>query len=856
MRRVIRRMGRTVAVAMLVIGINGVLTRVAPRYEALYLCLAAVAAISWLDGMVAGLVGAAAVVGAYEWLFTRSHSVVPFAWAVAIAVVGATVRRLRKGAAAQPVAAVAEESPAPVPPERELTRRPAQQAAQQPEPTDNGQLAAARADVAAVRAQLAVARAESERIGEAARERETALRTQLADTAGKAAARDDERKRAETDLAQALTAIRKLRDELARTQEETTREVDDARGAAEKLAASESRAGDLARQLTELTALREADAASFRDHERRLHEQYEQETENLQAAATSALEDIERVRASNEELRGAMTDDRRRLETTSRELNEARQKLSDAESRIHGLHSARDFVVEELQKVRSAEETLGQELASEQARVAAAAEESAELRRQLEVIHAEAARNASLHADAEQRLHGAAGGAALLEREVADLRSAMESDRLRAASELQQQRGRLDADWREKLEKIVAAMTSEHASQFRDAVAQRDQARGETRAVAELLRDLQGQVEKRDHAIAAEKAARQRVDAELREAVDQRDEARARALALKGEADEVLAAEKASRARSDAEWNEKLKKVVAGITSDHENDLGEAVVKREEARAETRALEARAREEKAAREKLDAEWNEKLQTIVAHLATDHEADLGQALVEKETARAEVRTLRQAQEKWNSIRESLVTKLERADAEIASLRAQLSRPAPPEPETPPIPEPPSEEQRARAEVVQVAEQAQIALKRATSPGTVPLPPAAPAGKRPLVLVVHHDPALRSMSRDNLHKNGFDTLTAADGLEGLRLAVAHKPDVVVADASMPKMNGRELCQLIKSNEETAGVKVILMTGVYTADERDDVPEGLGPDELLRKPVKFDALQSALTRLLQPA
>jgi len=122
----------------------------------------------------------------------------------------------------------------------------------------------------------------------------------------------------------------------------------------------------------------------------------------------------------------------------------------------------------------------------------------------------------------------------------------------------------------------------------------------------------------------------------------------------------------------------------------------------------------------------------------------------------------------------------------------------------------------------------------------------------APRRPLILVVHNDPATRSMSRDTLDKQGFDTITAADGLEGLRLAVAHKPAVVVADASMPKMDGRELCQLIKSNPETAAVRVVLMSD----DAHDEVARELGPDELLRKPLKLDALQTALARLVGSA
>jgi CheY-like chemotaxis protein len=119
----------------------------------------------------------------------------------------------------------------------------------------------------------------------------------------------------------------------------------------------------------------------------------------------------------------------------------------------------------------------------------------------------------------------------------------------------------------------------------------------------------------------------------------------------------------------------------------------------------------------------------------------------------------------------------------------------------------------------------------------------------AQRRPLILVVHGDPAIRSMSRQSIERQGFETIGAADGLEGLRLAVAHKPAVVVTDGTIPKMDGRELCQLIKSNPETSGVRVLLMS----SDARDEVARELGPDELLPKPLQVDALQTALARLM---
>ena len=64
----------------------------------------------------------------------------------------------------------------------------------------------------------------------------------------------------------------------------------------------------------------------------------------------------------------------------------------------------------------------------------------------------------------------------------------------------------------------------------------------------------------------------------------------------------------------------------------------------------------------------------------------------------------------------------------------------------------------------------------------------------------------------------------------------------------------MDGRELCQLLKSTQETASVKVILMTGIYTTEgPAESITREFEADEMLRKPVKFEAMKSALASLL---
>ena len=133
-------------------------------------------------------------------------------------------------------------------------------------------------------------------------------------------------------------------------------------------------------------------------------------------------------------------------------------------------------------------------------------------------------------------------------------------------------------------------------------------------------------------------------------------------------------------------------------------------------------------------------------------------------------------------------------------------------------------------------------------------SVPRRRQRPPAPQPLILFVHHDPALRNLYVDKLQNNGFRVLTAADGLEGLRLAKTHRPEIIIADTVMPKMDGNELCQLIKSNEETASAKVVLMTGMYTNEAANPNKEhAFHPDEVVRKPVKFDALKNTLANLL---
>jgi CheY-like chemotaxis protein len=118
---------------------------------------------------------------------------------------------------------------------------------------------------------------------------------------------------------------------------------------------------------------------------------------------------------------------------------------------------------------------------------------------------------------------------------------------------------------------------------------------------------------------------------------------------------------------------------------------------------------------------------------------------------------------------------------------------------------------------------------------------------------LVLVADDDELNRSLVASVLERWGYRVITAAHGEEALTLYGAHPVEVVITDALMPKMDGRELSLQIKSSERGASTKVILMTSLFTKQQhRAEAFKTFRVDEFLVKPIKFPELAAALKRV----
>ena len=119
--------------------------------------------------------------------------------------------------------------------------------------------------------------------------------------------------------------------------------------------------------------------------------------------------------------------------------------------------------------------------------------------------------------------------------------------------------------------------------------------------------------------------------------------------------------------------------------------------------------------------------------------------------------------------------------------------------------------------------------------------------------PLILVADDNPANLDIFRARLSAHGYEIIAASDGEEALALARKHEPDLIVLDIMMPKLDGIEVCRLVKQDDSLPFMPVILVTA---KSDPKDVVAGLeaGAEEYLTKPIDQTALVARIKSMLR--
>jgi CheY-like chemotaxis protein len=119
--------------------------------------------------------------------------------------------------------------------------------------------------------------------------------------------------------------------------------------------------------------------------------------------------------------------------------------------------------------------------------------------------------------------------------------------------------------------------------------------------------------------------------------------------------------------------------------------------------------------------------------------------------------------------------------------------------------------------------------------------------------PRLLLVEDNEMNRDMLSRRLQRKGFEVAIATDGQQGLDLARAQPPDLILMDMSLPVVDGWEATRRLKADDATKAIPVIALTAHAMAGDRDKALEA-GCDDYDTKPIDLPRLLGKIEALLQ--
>ncbi len=116
----------------------------------------------------------------------------------------------------------------------------------------------------------------------------------------------------------------------------------------------------------------------------------------------------------------------------------------------------------------------------------------------------------------------------------------------------------------------------------------------------------------------------------------------------------------------------------------------------------------------------------------------------------------------------------------------------------------------------------------------------------------ILVVEDQEDNRRILRDLLTSVGFEILEAVTGEDGVAMAQAHTPDLILMDIQLPGMDGLAATALLKQDPATAAIPVIALTAMAMKEDQAKAQRA-GCDAYIAKPLRYQELYEAIDRLL---
>lgn len=120
----------------------------------------------------------------------------------------------------------------------------------------------------------------------------------------------------------------------------------------------------------------------------------------------------------------------------------------------------------------------------------------------------------------------------------------------------------------------------------------------------------------------------------------------------------------------------------------------------------------------------------------------------------------------------------------------------------------------------------------------------------------VLIVDDEAPLRQVTTEALQQAGYTVITATNGKEGLDLALAKHPDLVLSDNIMPLMNGIDMVNELRKDEWGTKVPIIIMTGINDIGSLNESLQAGITDYVMKADVGLDKLVELVDSRLKPS
>ncbi len=117
----------------------------------------------------------------------------------------------------------------------------------------------------------------------------------------------------------------------------------------------------------------------------------------------------------------------------------------------------------------------------------------------------------------------------------------------------------------------------------------------------------------------------------------------------------------------------------------------------------------------------------------------------------------------------------------------------------------------------------------------------------------ILLVDDEKDILEFVGYNLQREGYEVFTATNGEEGLRMALEHRPHLILLDMMMPVMDGEQTCRAIRSHPEIEHTLVVFLTALG-GDDQQVAGFDMGADDYITKPIKLKILISRIQAILK--